>query len=120
MYTDEDEQMHFYDDQTDNYVQKNYQLLFNHQFSSAWNLNLGLHYTKGDGYYQEYKDGRSLVEYGLMPFMLDGEEMAWSDLVRKKAMDNGFGGGIFSLSYKNERLNAALGGGMNRYEGDHF
>ena len=120
MYTDEDEQMHFYDDQTDNYVQKNYQLLFNHQFSSAWNLNLGLHYTKGDGYYQEYKDERSLVEYGLNPFMLDDEEMAWSDLVRKKAMDNGFGGGIFSLSYKNERLNAALGGGMNRYEGDHF
>ena len=120
MYTDEDEQMHFYDDQTDNYVQKNYQLLFNHQFSSAWNLNLGLHYTKGDGYYQEYKDERSLVEYGLNPFMLDGEEIAWSDLVRKKAMDNGFGGGIFSLSYKNERLNAALGGGMNRYEGDHF
>ena len=120
MYTDDEGQMHFYDDQTDNYVQKNYQLLFNHQFSSAWNLNLGLHYTKGDGYYQEYKDERSLVEYGLNPFMLDGEEIAWSDLVRKKAMVNGFGGGIFSLSYKNERLNAALGGGMNRYEGDHF
>lgn len=120
IYTDENGQMHFYDDQIDNYVQKNYQLLFNHQFSSAWNLNLGLHYTKGDGYYQEYKDGRSLVEYGLNPFVLDGEEVAWSDLVRKKAMDNGFGGGIFSLSYKNEHLNAALGGGFNRYEGDHF
>ena len=120
MYTDDEGQMHFYDDQIDSYVQKNYQLLFNHQFSSAWNLNLGLHYTKGDGYYQEYKDGRSLVEYGLNPFVLDGEEVAWSDLVRKKAMDNGFGGGIFSLSYKNEQLNAALGGGFNRYEGDHF
>lgn len=120
IYTDANGQMHFYDDQIDNYVQKNYQLLFNHQFSSAWNLNLGLHYTKGDGYYQEYKDGRSLVEYGLNPFVLDGEEVAWSDLVRKKAMDNGFGGGIFSLSYKNEHLNAALGGGFNRYEGDHF
>ena len=61
-----------------------------------------------------------MVEYGLNPFVLDGEEVAWSDLVRKKAMDNGFGGGIFSLSYKNEHLNAALGGGFNRYEGDHF
>ena len=120
MYTDENGQMHFYDDQTDNYVQKNWQLLFNHQFSSAWNMNVGLHYTKGDGYYQEYKDGRTLVEYGLKPFILHGEEVAWSDLVRKKAMDNGFGGGIFSVSYKNHRLNAALGGGFNRYEGHHF
>ena len=120
MYTDENGRMHFYDDQTDNYVQKNWQLLFNHQFSSAWSMNLGLHYTKGDGYYQEYKDGRSLVEYGLKPFMLEGEEVAWSDLVRKKAMDNGFGGGIFSIAYKDQRLNAALGGGFNRYGGHHF
>lgn len=115
-----DGQLHYYDDQTDNYVQKNVQLLINHQFSSAWNLNVGLHYTKGDGYYQEYKDGRSLIEYGLLPFEQDGEDVAWSDLIRKKAMDNDFGGGIFSLSYRNAQLNAALGGGFNRYEGYHF
>ena len=112
--------LHYYDDQTDNYVQKNYQLLFNHQFSPQWSLNLGLHYTKGDGYYQEYKDGRTLVEYGLQPFLQNGEEVVWSDLIRKKAMDNGFGGGIFSVNYRNSRLNTTLGGGLNRYEGDHF
>lgn len=35
-------------------------------------------------------------------------------------MDNWFGGGIFSVSYTNDRLNASLGGGLNRYDGDHF
>ncbi len=29
--------------------------LLNHTFSAAWNLNVALHYTKGDGYYEEYK-----------------------------------------------------------------
>ena len=53
MYTTDDGTPHFYDDQTDNYTQKNYQLLLNHNFTSQWNLNIGLHYTKGDGYYQE-------------------------------------------------------------------
>ena len=120
MYTDENGVAHYYDDQTDNYVQKNWQLLVNHTFSSAWNLNVGLHYTKGDGYYQEYKDGRTLVEYALQPFMQDGALVDESDLVRKKAMDNHFGGGVFSLNYKDERLNASLGGALNRYEGDHF
>ena len=120
MYTDEHGKMHFYDDQTDNYVQKNYQLLFNHQFSAQWSLNAGLHYTKGDGYYQEYKGGRSLIEYGLIPFEKDGEDVSWSDLIRKKAMDNGFGGGIFSVNYRGGRLNTTLGGGLNHYEGDHF
>ena len=120
MYTSADGQMHFYEDQTDNYTQKNWQLLFNHTFTPEWNLNIGLHYTKGDGYYQEYKPGRSLMEYGLVPFMLGTEEVAWSDLVRKKAMDNDFGGGIFSVTYRNPRLNTTLGGGWNRYEGHHF
>ena len=120
MYTSEDGTMHFYDDQTDNYTQKNYQLLLNHTFSPMWNLNIGLHYTKGDGYYQEYKANRKLVEYGLTPYLQGDEWVKKSDLVRKKAMDNGFGGGIFSVSYKNERLSASLGGALNRYEGDHF
>ena len=120
MYTDNNSIDHFYEDQTDNYVQKNYQLLFNHNFTSAWNVNAGLHYTKGDGYYQEYKDGRELVEYGLLPYEHDGETVNESDLIRKKAMDNRFGGGIFSVNYKGDRLHASLGGGLNRYDGDHF
>lgn len=111
---------HYYNDQTDNYVQKNYHLLVNHNFTSQWNLNVGLHYTKGDGYYQEYKDSRKLIEYGLFPYELAGETVKKSDLIRKKAMDNWFGGGIFSINYKNDKLNTSLGGALNRYDGDHF
>ena len=51
---------------------------------------------------------------------MNGNTVKRSDLVRKKAMDNHFGGGIFSLDYKGERLNASLGGALNRYVGDHF
>ena len=120
MYTDASGKAHYYDDQTDNYLQKNYQLLVDYNFNDAWKLNVGLHYTKGDGYYQEYKTGRKLVEYALEPFMADGSEVKKSDLVRKKAMDNHFGGAVFSLNCRNERLNASLGGGINRYFGRHF
>lgn len=121
MYTDEDGRDHFYDDQTDNYVQKNWQLLIDHAFSPEWELNVGLHYTKGDGYYQEYKTDRTLVEYMLIPYPdAKGKPVEESDLVRRKAMDNGFGGGVFSLTYKGDRLNAAVGGALNQYDGDHF
>ena len=120
MYTDADSKAHYYDDQTDNYVQKNFQLLVDHHFSNLWSMNIGLHYTKGDGYYQEYKGGRKLIEYALQPFTLDGNAVKKSDLVRKKAMDNHFGGAVFSLAYKSKRLNASLGGGLNRYFGRHF
>lgn len=120
MYTDAQGVMRFYDDQTDNYTQRHYQLLFNHSFNNQWALNMGLHYTKGDGYYQEYKGNRTLSEYGMQPFYVDGEKVKKSDLVRKKAMDNWFAGGVFALTYQNSRLHSTLGGGLNRYDGEHF
>ena len=120
MYTDADGKAHYYNDQTDNYEQKNIQLLVDHHLDKHWSLNAGAHYTKGDGYYQEYKGNRKLVEYALQPFTVDGTEVKRSDLVRKKAMDNHFGGAIFSLSYRSNSLNASLGGAANRYFGRHF
>lgn len=110
----------FYKDQTDNYTQVNYQMLYTHVFNSQWNMNATLHYTDGDGYYQEYKNQRSLKEYALVPFMFNGSKVKKSDLIRQKAMTNGFGGGIFSLNYTNKKLQASLGGGVNKYDGDHY
>ena len=120
MFTDSDGKAHYYDGQTDNYVQKNWQLLADHHFDDEWSMSAGLHYTKGDGYYREYKGDRKLMEYALQPFVLDGAEVKRSDLIRRKAMDNHFGGAVFSLNYKDERLTTSLGGGANRYYGRHF
>ena len=120
MYTDDNGKARYYNDQTDNYQQRNYQLLIDHHLGNRVSMNIGLHYTKGDGYYQEYKTGRKLVEYALAPFIYDGETMKKSDLVRRKAMDTHFGGAVFSLNYKDNRLNATAGGALNRYTGDHF
>ena len=111
----------FYNDQTDNYKQTHYQLLLDQRLSHAWNMSVGLHYTHGYGYYQEYKNGRTLVEYALTPYMgADNTVVKKSNLVRKKLMNNDFGGGIFSFNYKGEHATASIGGGLNRYAGDHF
>lgn len=110
----------FYSDQTDNYRQTHYQLLFNHLFNRQWNLNVALHYTDGYGYYQEYKNGRTLEEYGLAPFEHDGELVKKSSLVRQKLVDSGFGGGVFSANYSGDRLTASIGGAVNYYSNDHY
>ncbi len=119
-YTDDNGKVAYYKDQTDNYHQTHYQLLLNHVFSPSWNLNAALHYTLGDGYYQEYKSGRTLKEYGLKPYSLNGEEVTKSNLVRQKKMDNDFYGTVFSLNYNTNNLNASIGGGLNKYDGNHF
>lgn len=110
----------FYDDQLDVYRQTHYQLLFNHIFDPAWNLNIAFHYTGGKGYYQEYKNKRTLEEYGLQPYIdADGNLVKKSNLIRKKNVDSDFGGMIFSLNYRSEKLQASLGGGINKYVNDH-
>ena len=120
MYTDADGVQHFYEDQTDNYVQTNLQLLLNHRFTNHWSAHIGAHYTKGDGYYQEYKTDRKPIEYGMQPFEANGETVKKTDLVRKKAMDNHFAGAVFSVNYRDDKLRASLGGAANKYVGDHF
>ncbi len=110
----------FYKDQTDNYTQTNFQALYTHVFSPEWNLNLTLHYTDGEGYYEEYKNRGVLQEYGLQPFMINGDLTEKSNLVRQKKMDNGFGGGVFSFNYSFGRLQASLGGAANKYKGNNF
>ena len=116
-YWDADGNRHYYDDQTDNYHQQNYQLIWNQNIGRELKLNAALHYTKGFGYYNEYKSKRTLFEYDL------DNQMTWaeSDIVRKKTMDNDFYGVVASLTYDNKRnLQAILGGGWNRYDGDHY
>ncbi|GHT46070.1 TonB-dependent receptor [Bacteroidia bacterium] len=114
----------FYDNQTDNYNQTHYQLSLLQRLNSDLNLNVALHYTKGEGFYEEYKVGQKYSEYRLTPtYYLDkngkSKELK-KDLVREKWLDNDFYGGIFSLDYTNEKWNISLGGGANKYEGNHF
>ena len=115
----------YYKNQTDNYVQTNYQLLGIHSFSSELNMNVGLHYTRGDGYYEEYKRNKSdspvnLKEYSIDSFKVGNDYVTQSDLIRQKWMGNDFAGMIFSLNYQKDKLSAQLGGAANNYWGNHW
>lgn len=115
-YYDADGNVHYYDNQTDNYHQQNYQLLWDQIVNDNWNFNVAMHYTKGQGYYEEYKSERTWAQY-----LLTTDWNVKGDLVRQKKMDNDFYGFIASLNYNNKNgLTANLGGGWNKYDGDHF
>jgi len=110
----------YYPNQTDNYEQTHYQLSLLQILNSTFKFNASLHYTHGFGYYEEYKMKRTLVEYGLKPFEIDGERNKKSDLIRQKFLDNDFGGLVFSGDYNKNRLSLSLGGSANLYKGHHF
>lgn len=57
-----------------------------------------------------------MAEYGLNSVGTVTE----TDLIRQKWLDNDFYGTTFSAKYVTEKINVILGGGWNKYEGDHF
>ena len=116
MFTDEAGNTRFYDNETDNYQQDHYQLHWNEKLSDNWDTNLAFHYTKGKGYYENYKEDADFEDYGLNPV----GSVTTTDLVRQKWLDNDFYGTTFSANYKNENVSFIFGGGWNKYEGDHY
>lgn len=119
-YTDEDGNIRYYEDQKDNYWQTHYHLISSHSLSDNLTLNATLHFTDGKGYYEEYKEDRALGKYGLPDVVIGTELIDTSDFIQRKWMDNIFYGAISSLNYSKGSLEATVGGGWNRHDGDHF
>ena len=111
----------FYDNQTDNYWQQHYHLMASQQLNESWNMNMTLHYTRGKGYYEDYKAAAKYKSYKLPPFITAaGDTLSKSDLVRRKWLDNHFYGAVYSANYQSEKIRFSGGAGINRYDGDHF
>lgn len=106
----------FYDNETDNYRQNHYQLLWEQGINERWNLETTLHYTKGRGYYENYKQGDPYARYNLPDF--NGEE--YSDFIRKKWLNNDFYGIVSTLYGKFENLDVNFGLVGNQYYGRHY
>ncbi|HMU10222.1 MAG TPA: TonB-dependent receptor plug domain-containing protein [Ferruginibacter sp.] len=109
-----------YDNETDNYVQTHYQIFYNRKVNSYWKGNLAFFLTRGKGYYEQYKAGRNLSDYGLPDYFDGTNTITNTDLVRKLWLDNFFYGSIFSLQYQKKRTQLIIGGGYNAYDGQHY
>ena len=120
-YTDASGKINYYQDQTDNYQQDNYQLIFSQRLMPNWNFNLAVHYTRGRGYYENYDKEASFADYGLKNVIIGNDTITSTDLVNRKMMDNYFYGFTFSSNTSwNDNVKMTIGGGWNQYDGRHF
>ncbi|MEO7213142.1 TonB-dependent receptor [Mucilaginibacter sp.] len=111
----------YYKDQVDDYVQNHYQLLYDQKLSDKVSFSGALHYTKGQGYYEEFKTNAKVADYGLTPVVIGGTTISKTDLARRRWLDNDFYGVTYALKYlPQDNLNFTLGGAYNRYTGAHF
>ncbi|MDN3587804.1 TonB-dependent receptor [Pedobacter aquatilis] len=110
-----------YNNQTDNYWQNHYQLIYARQFTDKFSFNGALHYTQGEGYYEEYRANNRLSDYGLNPVVAGSTTISRTDLIRRRWLDNDFYGFTYAFNYVPEKnLNFTVGGAYNEYKGAHF
>jgi iron complex outermembrane recepter protein len=109
-----------YDNQIDWYQQDHYQLHYSAKLNHGINLSSSLHYTRGKGYYENYKEDEDLEDYLLPPVNIGQETVESSDLINRKWLDNHFYGITLSVDYKKGKSDLVFGGGWNTYKGDHY
>lgn len=120
IYTDDDGNVKFYDNETDNYSQDHYQLFWNQKINNNWTTNLGLNYTYGRGYYEQYKEDEDFVFYNFEPIVLGGEVINTTDIIRRRWLDNDFYVINANANYKKDNLEVSTGIFYSHYDGDHF
>jgi len=120
LYYDANGNLKYYNNETDNYKQDNYQLHLIHTVNRRLSLNLTGHYTAGKGYYEQYKPGESLAKYNMPDVFTLHDTITKSDIIRRRWLDNDFVGVLGNINYSPlNTLSFVLGGGYNSYIGRH-
>lgn len=120
-YYDANGQLKYYNNETDNYSQNRYHLTFAHEFNSKLNLSATAFYTRGFGYYEQYKDDAKYKNYGVESQIIGNDTLTRTDLIRRKYLDNHFYGITLATTYKpTEKIFLTLGGAANNYNGEHY
>jgi len=109
-----------YKNEVDNYGQTHYQLHYSRNLGTETNVNIAGHYTHGEGYYEQEKLGEDLADYGLENVIISDDTITSTDLIRRKWLNNDFGGVTYSLNHKMGNIDLILGGASNRYSGQHY
>lgn len=119
-YEDENGNVQFYDNEVDDYKQDHYQLHWNQRFNNNWSTNIGLNYTYGRGFFEQFKEDEDFATYGLDPLVVDGQPLEETDLIRRRWLDNDFYVLNASVNYKNNEIDVTSGISASHYDGDHF
>jgi len=109
-----------YDNEIDNYKQDHYQLHWNEKLNDNWSTNIGLNYTKGQGYFEQYKEDEDFADYDLTPINIGGETIEETDLIRRRWLDNEFYVANLNATYKNETTEIIFGSSFSKYAGNHY
>ena len=106
--------------EVDNYAQRHYLLHYKYKIAPQFFVQINGHYTRGFGYFEQYKAAQDFSQYGLPPFIVADTTLETTDLIRRRWLDNHFYGSTWAVKYATGKTLLTWGGAASRYTGTHF
>lgn len=103
-----------YENQVDDYQQHHAQLHHSRQLTDSLVWNVALHYTRGLGFFEEFKEQDALSKY------MRVQQPIFADIARRRWLDNHFAGFVTGAEWSNGNMRVVSGGGFNYYTNTHF
>lgn len=100
---------------TDNFWQNRSLLNLTWRIDDRWSTSATLHYTRGYGYYAEFKPDCKLSKFGLT-----FPDLKKTDFVRRKGLDQNAYGLVWTANYHDSHWDAAMGLTLQDFLCNHF
>ncbi len=105
---------------TDNFWQNHNILSAVWKINTNWNATASLHYTHGDGYYDEFRPNNKLSKFGMATFTdAEGNKVKRTDFVRQKGYTQNAYGAIANVNYKDESWDIIGGFSAQKFKAHH-
>ncbi len=105
---------------TDNFRQNHNLLNAAWTINRHWSTTATLHYTYGNGYYDEFRPENKLSKFGLSFTDADGNVVKKTDFVRQKGLTQHTYGLLWNANYQSKRWNVVGGVALQNFTGNHF
>ena len=116
-YTDQYGNVHYYDNETDNYTQHHLQLNYTRSFTDKLAWSTTFNYTRGDGFYENYRAGQYFSTFMMQS---PAPEYETGDFIVREALANDYFVLNSDVRYVSDRLRLTGGISLSRYDGDHI
>ena len=118
-----------YENEVDDYRQDHFQLHID-QAMGDWEFGGVVFGTLGSGFYEQFRRGDDLSNYGFNPVVtsvldtagvfLGADTVFTTDVVRRRWLDNTLLGSSWTMSTSTDHVNHVYGISSSTYNGDHF
>ena len=110
-----------YKNAIDNFNQPHYELHHQWALSNQLTWNNSLYYIQGKGYYESFKQGKKLTDFGLEPFYLpDSTLIKRTDFVRQKWVKKNQYGIVSRMDWEHKKGTFSLGIDGYLFNSDHW